>query len=209
LAAVKLQAQMIARETDPDERQALTAQLTASVDRASALTDSLLTLARLEARTGAGAGAGGDLKHETVEALADLAPLAARRGVELSFEGDGPMPAGDATLLRLIAANLLENAINHAPPGTEVLVRLWTDEAGHHLSVSDAGSGIPATERERVLQRFYRGPDAVPSGSGLGLSIVVEALRLIEGRLALLDREDGARGLRARADVPDRRGNMA
>jgi signal transduction histidine kinase len=209
LAAVKLQAQMIARETDPAERQALIAQLSASVDRASALTDSLLTLARLEARMGAGAGDGGDLKHETVAAMADLAPLAARRGVELSFEGAGDMPSGDPVLLRLIAANLLENAINHAPPQTEVQVRLWSDHGRHHLLVTDAGSGIPITERERVLQRFHRGRDAAPNGSGLGLSIVVEALRLLDGQLVLLDRDDGVRGLQARAELLDRGGEKA
>jgi signal transduction histidine kinase len=202
LAAVKLQAQLIAGEADPGERQVMTAQLVESVDRASALTDSLLTLARLEARRGT-SDIGGDLEAETVAAIADLAPVAARREVELSFEGRGRYPGGDPVLLRLIAANLVENAINHAPAGSEVAVRLSTAQGWRRLSVADAGSGIPAAERAKVLERFYRGSGASPRGSGLGLAIVGEAVRLLGGRLELRDREDGARGLCAVVELPE------
>ena len=202
LAAVKLQAQLIAGEADPAERQAMSTQLVDSVDRASAMTDSLLTLARLEARRRADE-AGGDLRAETVAALADLAPLAARRDVELSFDGKGSYRGGDPVLLRLIATNLVENAIDHAPAGSEVAVRLSTDQGKRRLMVTDAGPGIPPAERPRVLERFYRGPGASPQGSGLGLSIVGEALRLLGGKLELRDRADGVRGLCVVVELPD------
>lgn len=201
LAAVKLQAQSIARANDPAERQALTAQLLASVDRASDLTDGLLTLARLESR-GAEFGGAGDLRVETVAAMADLAAVAARRGVNLAFEGEGDFPNGDSMLLRLIAANLVENAIAYSPAGGEVLVRLSRRETGQTLSVVDSGPGIAPEERRKVLERFYRGPDAVAVGSGLGLAIVDQAVRLLGGRLALEERGDGMSGLRAVVDLP-------
>lgn len=201
LAAVKLQAQLIAGEADPAGRQAMTAQLVESVDRAADMTDRLLTLARLEARRGAGEAAG-DLKTETVAALADLAPVAARRRVELSFEGPAALPGGDPVLLRLIAANLVENAINHAPEGSEVAVRLSTAGGARRLMVVDSGPGIPAGERDKVLERFYRGEAGPSRGSGLGLSIVGEAVRLLGGRLELRDRGDGARGLCAVVELP-------
>ena len=202
LTAVKLQAQMIAQETDPTERAAITAELVASVDRASAMTDSLLTLASLEASPGGPPTASGDLKAETVAAITDLAPIAARRGVRLSFDGEGEMPSGEGPLLRLVAANLIENAVRHTSPDSEVVVRLRPTQGGWRLSVTDSGPGLPAAEREVVLQRFHRGRDAAPGGAGLGLSIVVEALRLLGGRLELADREDGRPGLDARADIP-------
>ncbi|THD80480.1 MAG: hypothetical protein E7812_07040 [Phenylobacterium sp.] len=205
LAAVKLQAQLIGGEADPAERQAMTAQLVESVDRAADMTDRLLTLARLESRRGS-AAEGGDLRDETVAALADLAPVAARRQVDLAFEGRGAFPGGDPVLLRLIAANLVENAINHAPEGSEVAIRLSTAGGRRQLMVVDAGPGIPLAEREKVLERFYRGPGASARGSGLGLSIVGEALRLLGGRLELRDRPDGARGLCAVVELPE--GNL-
>ncbi|HSV03566.1 MAG TPA: ATP-binding protein [Phenylobacterium sp.] len=202
LAAVKLQTQLIAGEDDPAERQAMTAQLVESVDRASALTDRLLTLARLEASR-APSGKGGDLREETVAALADLAPVAARRQVELSFEGRGRFASGDPALLRLIATNLVENAITHAPERSEVAVRLSSSGGRHRLVVTDGGPGIPAGERDKVLERFHRGPSASPSGAGLGLSIVGEAVRLLKGRLQLRDRDDGAPGLCVEIEVPE------
>jgi signal transduction histidine kinase len=201
LAAVKLQAQLVAQETDPQERQLLIARLSESVDRAAAMTDSLLTLAAMETR--AGGGQMGDLRAETVAALADLAPLAARRGIAFAFSGPDDAPAGDPVLLRLLASNLIENALKHAPQETEVSVQVASGEAGElTLTVSDHGPGIPPDERAKVLQRFYRRSGESESGSGLGLSIVAEAVRLLNGELVLADREDGAPGLRASVRLP-------
>jgi signal transduction histidine kinase len=204
LAAVKLQAQLIARETDPAEREALTRRLSESVDRAATMTDNLLMLARLEARAEPDEGVPGDLRAETVAAIADLAPLAARRAVEFAFDGPDQAPGGDPVLLRLIATNLIENALKHAPMGTEVVVRVAADEAGSSLSVADQGPGIPPRERNKVLQRFYRSQDARPSGAGLGLSIVSEAVRLLGGELTLTDRPDGTPGLCVNVRLPRR-----
>jgi signal transduction histidine kinase len=204
LAAVKLQTQLIAGETDERERQALTLRLAESVDRASAVTDGLLTLARLEVRTGMAPEGVGDLRTETVAAIADLAPLAARRQVDLSFEGPERAPSGDPLLLRLIAANLIENAVKHAPPGTEVEIHVSRERGVLRLHVTDHGPGIPPDERPRVLQRFYRSPAGVGDGAGLGLSIVVEAVRLLNGKVLLTDRPDGRRGLCAAVELPGR-----
>jgi signal transduction histidine kinase len=144
----------------------------------------------------------GDLRAETVAAIADLAPLAARRAVEFSFEGPDCAPSGDPVLLRLIATNLIQNALNHAPAGSEVAVRVIEDDAGLSLSVADQGPGIPPSERKKVVQRFYRSREARESGTGLGLSIVSEAVRLLRGRLTLADRPDGRPGLCVVVDLP-------
>jgi signal transduction histidine kinase len=195
LAAVKLQSQMIARESDPKARAAMIRRLTESVDRAAAMTDSLLTLARLEARGRTADAPPGDLRVETVAAIADLAPLAARRGIGLSFDGPEAAPCGDPLLLRLIASNLVENALHHAPAGSEVEIQLSAGPGDLRLRICDHGPGVAPGERDNVLRRFYRGPTGSPGGAGLGLSIVAEAVRLLDGRLALKDRPDGGPGL--------------
>jgi signal transduction histidine kinase len=105
-------------------------------------------------------------------------------------------------LLRLIAANLIENAIAYSPAGGEVLVRLTRSGTSHTLSVVDVGPGIPAEERGRVLERFYRGPGAAAEGSGLGLAIVDQAVRLLGGRFVLGECGDGATGLYAMVELP-------
>jgi signal transduction histidine kinase len=194
LAVVKLQAQMIAREQDPQERLETVRQLSGGVDRAALLIDRLLTLARLESELEVRGE--GDLGAEAQAALVDLAALAAERGVGLAFEGAPTLVRGDPTLLRLICANLIENAVRHAPIGSEVEIIVAPAPDGAVFRVLDAGKGIAAEDRERVLERFYRGKD-VTGGVGLGLSIVAEAVRLVAARLDLRSRSDGRQGLEA------------
>ncbi|HTQ37325.1 MAG TPA: ATP-binding protein [Steroidobacteraceae bacterium] len=195
LATIQLQTQLIARETDAAQSRLLAAQLEASVHRAAELTDRLLTLARLEAATG-GLGVT-DLAAETTAAIADLAKFAESRTVALAYRGVRVMVAGDATLVRLIAANLIENAIAHSPPDAEVDVSVAADDAGVHLRIEDAGPGIPEAQREQVFKRFYRGGNEPAGGAGLGLSIVAEAARVLGATVSLGERGDGGTGLRA------------
>jgi len=186
------------------ERQALIANLLSSVDRASALTADLLVLARLDAGDVATDAAVGDLQVEVAAVLADLAPLAKRREVTFSLEDEarGALEGGDPVLLRLVIANLVENAIHHAPAGSEVMVRLWREDGRRRMTVTDGGPGISDAEREQVLQRFRRGRNAKAVGSGLGLSIVVAALDLLGGGLTLGRRYDGRPGLQASVELP-------
>lgn len=201
LTVIKLQAQLITGESRPEERAELAAKLDSGVDRASSLVQRLLTLARLESISDA-AGIG-DLAMEAKAAMADLAPLAEARQVPLAYEGEAAAAvAGDATLLRMICANLLDNAIRYSPPGGEVHVRLVSTDDRYELRIVDDGPGIPAAERPNVLERFNRGKTPTGEGVGLGLSIVSEALRLLNGRLDLLDRRDGKRGLEACVSFP-------
>ena len=202
LTAVRLQAQMITHETDPAEREELLRALVAGVDRTTNLTEQLLTLARLDAQLAAGQG--GFLRQETVGAITDLAALAARRGIEITFEDGSEAQPGDPVLLRLIAFNLIENALQHSPGGSEVTVRLVESHGASSLEVIDHGLGIPAAERENVVRRFYRGGTGDSPGAGLGLAIVAEAVRLLGARLIFDRRADGTSGLRVRVEFPRR-----
>ena len=80
---------------------------------------------------------------------------------------------GDRELLTQMIANVIENAMKHSPPGASIGLVTRKSPSTIALVVTDSGPGIPAEERVRVFQRFYRleGSRSTP-GSGLGLSLV-------------------------------------
>lgn len=141
-----------------------------------------------------------DLVGWTRAAVFDLLALARSSGVDLGFEGEGRLSVqADPVLLREAVSNLVHNAIVYtaaAGPGGVVTVSVRDDPRGPLLEVVDNGPGIPADERQRVLERFYRRPGSAGSGSGLGLSIVKDLCSRHGIELDLLDGPDG-RGLRA------------
>ncbi|GLQ94974.1 sensor histidine kinase [Dyella acidisoli] len=109
---------------------------------------------------------------------------------------------GDALLLTQMFVNLLENALHHTPIGTPVTLKLVAAEQGCQVVMQDAGPGIPAQERTRVLKRFVR-LDASRStrGSGLGLALVAAVADLHDIVLTL---GDAGPGLRVQLDFPHR-----
>ena len=82
--------------------------------------------------------------------------------------------AGDAGQLAQVLTNLLQNALQHTPPGGSVTLRTGSDAGGAWASVADTGSGIPSGELSRVFDRFYRADasrNRSTGGAGLGLAI--------------------------------------
>jgi two-component system sensor histidine kinase TctE len=115
-----------------------------------------------------------DLTHIARSCLLELAPASRSKAIDLSF--DAPSTAcrvlGNELLLHELVANLVDNAVTHGRSNGAVACRITTAEGRVLLEVDDDGPGIPPLERERVFDRFYRGPGSAPGGSGLGLSIV-------------------------------------
>lgn len=144
-----------------------------------------------------------DLAALAQQATFDLLEPARRRRIDLGFDGSAPVPVrGEPVLLRELVTNLVHNAISYTPEGgcVTVAVQAGSDGAGPQLSVQDNGPGIPAAERERVLERFYRLPGAGEQGSGLGLAIVKEICAR-HGLQLRLDEAAGG-GLRVNVDWP-------
>jgi two-component system OmpR family sensor kinase len=98
--------------------------------------------------------------------------------------------------------NLVENAIEHTPPGSTVTIDLRADDSFGHIGVSDAGPGLDPEEEERVFERFFRGSSRGerPRGSGLGLTIVRVLARRWDGDAMIANRREG--GARAEVRLP-------
>ncbi|MDX6664912.1 MAG: hypothetical protein QOG68_1118 [Solirubrobacteraceae bacterium] len=111
-----------------------------------------------------------DLADIAVEAVAELEPVAA--GHEISIDAAPAMVEGVRDDLHRMALNLLENAVRHTPPGTEVRASVSNEDGRVRLVVTDNGPGIPAVLQERIFERFTRGEGDRGGSFGLGLSIV-------------------------------------
>ena len=135
--------------------------------------------------------------------LADLyEPVAEEKGLSLTLDaGRAPVEVrGDRHMLSRAIANLVENALKYTPAGGTVRVAVTPDGAMARLTVADNGPGIPAEERERVFDRFYRlEASRTTEGNGLGLSLARAVVRLHGGTITL---EDNGPGLRAVVALP-------
>jgi two-component system OmpR family sensor kinase/two-component system sensor histidine kinase QseC len=174
LTALSLQLQLLERAPDEAARSAARAKLAVAVERAIHLVGQLLTLARSEPEATALELAPTSLDAAVRDAISDVGTLAAARGIELTLDLAAPITVrGDADALRVLARNLIDNAVRYTPAGGTVQVRAAALQAGDAvLIVQDSGPGIPAEERSRAFDRFYRRAGAGEGGTGLGLAIV-------------------------------------
>src|SRR5947208_3063666 len=132
------------------------------------------------------------------EAAEGFAPLAAARGVTLCTElTDGVVAPVDADALRQMLLNLLDNAVKYGPSGQTVTLGLTVADGRARVSVDDEGPGIPAAERERIWDRFWRlerDRGSAVAGTGIGLSVVRELVALHGGRTWVEDAPASERG---------------
>ncbi|MGD0923680.1 MAG: PAS domain-containing sensor histidine kinase [Streptosporangiaceae bacterium] len=116
-----------------------------------------------------------DLASLAVEAVEEARPEAERKHIDLVLSGGAvPRLAVDPTRIAQLFGNLISNALKFTPEGGKVEVTLAAEGDEAVLSVADTGIGIPAVDRERIFERFYRTEAAtqrVIPGSGLGLTI--------------------------------------
>lgn len=181
LTRIQMGLELLAEDNRPELRESLSKDIT-ELDE---LIGELLLASRLETLN--------QLEHpEEVDLLALLAEEGARNGAEIS--GQPVSIQGNPRLLRRLIRNLLENARRYASGSpVEASVKPLT-LGGALLRVADRGPGIPAEERERIFEPFYRSPalrEQGDRGVGLGLALVRQIAQHHEGVVRCLSREGG------------------
>jgi two-component system phosphate regulon sensor histidine kinase PhoR len=168
---------------DRDARDHFLARLSEDVERVTRLTDSLLTLARIEA-VGEDTTEALDVGITTEEAAQTVAPP---DGIEVRIEvGDEVAAQGDPVLLRQVITGLLTNAFKNTRPPGVVTVRARRRNGDVLIEVADTGTGIGAEEVGRVFERFYRGSGSLEQeGFGLGLSIAKRMVDVMNGEIGV------------------------
>jgi two-component system, OmpR family, sensor histidine kinase TctE len=176
------------RSADASVQTESLAAIRQTVQQAVRLVNQLLTLSAAEAQEpDEPAREPEPLDRVVRQVVEDLAGQAQAKAIDLGFEMnalDATVPA-HPTVLREIATNLLDNALRYTQRGGMVTCRVDATLANVTLTVEDNGPGIPAAERERVFERFYRVHDRDSGGCGLGLPIVREFAVRMGARVAL------------------------
>jgi len=203
LAGLRMQADLAQLEgaSAEDLKQSLRQIGRASV-RATHSVNQLLALARAESSGSAIQRSVCDLADLCMSVVRDCVPRALDKHVDLGYEGTQPgtpgcTVLGNATLLKEMVRNLVDNAINYTPssidhPGV-ITARVLTDPFGRTLVllVEDNGPGVPESERELIFQPFYRALGTEADGSGLGLPIVLEIAQQHSASISMEDTHAG------------------
>jgi signal transduction histidine kinase len=205
LASLRVQLEVAQRLGPAEDWPTLVDDVLVDVGRLDRLVDDLLALARQDE-------AGGMLRRSEPVAMAELVDtvVAGYRHARVPVTVTASAPAtvaGDPDGLRRVAINLVDNAVRHARGEVTVSLetRMLAGRTTVTLRVTDDGTGIPAAERERVFDRFYRlaaSRSRESGGTGLGLSIVRDTVRAHGGTVRLTSRPDGGSGLQATVILP-------
>jgi two-component system, OmpR family, sensor kinase len=170
-------------DLDDETRREFLETMSEQVARLQKLSVDLLDLSRLDAGSV-------QLQTEPVD-LAELARSVAQEftpaladhdtDLELGLPDEGPEAVCDPERVAQIMRILLDNALRHTPPGTDITVSADRSNGAAGLTVVDTGPGLPEGSRGKVFERFYTGDAA--RGAGLGLAIARELAERMDGRL--------------------------
>jgi two-component system sensor histidine kinase KdpD len=152
----------------------------------------LLDMTKLESGAVVPNAALHDIGEIVGSALERVSKILAKHRVEVEIGPDMPMVMVDGVLFEQVLFNLLDNASKYAPPDTTVRIQSWRDGDTVRLQVLDEGEGIPASDLERIFDKFYRVQkgDQVRAGTGLGLAISRGFVEALNGTITAGNRTD-------------------
>ena len=196
LASIRLLSDSIVQSENMDEEtmREFVTDIGSEAERLQRLTEKLMMLTKMDSGVEVQVSFV-DMKHVAESTIHLLLPLAEEREVSIdtSLSEDCRIIANEDSIYQIIF-NLAENAIKYNVRGGKVFIRLFRDDENACLVVEDTGVGIPDGDMEHIFSRFYRVDKArsrEAGGSGLGLSIVHDAVLSFGGSISVGHAEGG------------------
>jgi PAS domain S-box-containing protein len=181
-----------------DERQTFLAFIARESERLTTIVDALLNASRLESGDLAVALEPTDVAAVLVEVVDDAGATGNGHRIVADVNGEDVTAQADPEKLRHVLEQLVSNAVKYSPNGGTVVVSARRLADGVELSVLDEGVGIPAAERERIFEKFYKAGGG--RGTGLGLFIAQGLVREMGGRMRVASEE--GKGSRFSFELP-------
>ncbi|OGB24751.1 MAG: two-component system sensor histidine kinase CreC [Burkholderiales bacterium RIFCSPLOWO2_02_FULL_57_36] len=201
IAAIQGSAELLKEDMPETERRHFLANILSQNQRQKQLIDKLLALVKVEKQQQLTSVAEIGLHELLDQVRSDFASKLAGKSLQLEITAKDAALRGDVLLLRQALGNLLDNAIDFAPPGS--IVTISTDKTNDAIGITlqDRGTGIPDYAAGRIFDRFYSlpRPDGAKS-TGLGLPFVKEVAFLHGGTVSVNNQHGG--GVCARLQLP-------
>lgn len=206
LTALSLQAERLTKLPQSDEAREQTGLILQSIQRNRHLLEQLLTHARAQGSETQRNLTNISLQAQFRRVLQELMPLALdkQQDIGVAVENDLRIRADDTEIYTLIKT-FTDNAIRYTPAGGRIDIGFSETPTTLTIWVEDDGPGIPAAERSRVTDAFYRILGTEQQGTGLGLSIADAIAKRYGGRLVLTDSRQFAHGLLVKAELDKKR----
>jgi two-component system sensor histidine kinase KdpD len=180
------------RDLDDEMRTSLARSIAAKAVEMSEIVSNVLDLVRFESGQIALRRDGHALDDLIAAALSRVEERLRDRPVRIDVPNELPVLYVDGTLIVQLLANIFDNVAKYTPPGSVVHIKAWLDADRVEVVIDDEGPGFPATDRERLFDKFQRGQDeGSVAGAGLGLAICRAVIRAHGGQIRATDGPGG------------------
>jgi two-component system sensor histidine kinase KdpD len=163
-----------------------------ALNRLRRIVDNLLSMTRLDSEQGKLEPVWCDIEEIITVVRERLSDALSNWRVKTVFRDDVPMIEADSVILTHVISNILINASQYSPAGSEIVISTSVDDKNVFVKFTDQGEGISPEELDgRLFEKFHRGRNARPGGMGLGLSIVHRFMEIIGGGVTAGNNENG------------------